>query len=331
MGDPLGIGPEIIAKAAGDRHARDSAGWMVFGSAAALDRAAGAAGCPRSWRIGGPPPHAGEMVVIDDGEWSDTQRAGTPPGPDEVAGRASLTWVEHAVEAAKRPADHPLNADAIVTAPIAKESWALAGSSFPGHTELLSARLDSPRCAMLFVGPTLRVILVTIHVPLARVPALLTTARVRDAIELGHEACVTLGLRSPRIAVAGLNPHAGENGMFGREDADIIAPAVTAARAAGIDASGPHPGDAVFLAAAKGRYDLVVAMYHDQGLIPVKLVDRESAVNVTVGLRWQGRPVIRTSPAHGTAFDIAGRNQADASSMIAAIRTAAEMAIRPRN
>lgn len=331
MGDPLGIGPEIIAKAASNPRAREGAGWLVFGSAAALDRAASAAGSPRTWRAGGPPPRAGEMVVIDGGEWPDAERAGAEPGPDVVAGRASLAWVEQAVEAARRSAGEPLAADAIVTAPIAKESWAMAGSPFPGHTELLSARFESPRCAMLFVGPTLRVILVTIHVPLARVPALLTTARVRDAIELGHEACVALGVPSPRVAIAGLNPHAGEGGLFGREDADIIAPAVAGARAAGIDASGPHPGDAVFLAAAKGRYDLVVAMYHDQGLIPVKLVDRERAVNVTVGLRWRNRPVVRTSPAHGTAFDIAGRNQADASSMIQAIRMATEMATRRRN
>lgn len=215
--------------------------------------------------------------------------------------------------------------DGLVTAPIAKESWSLAGVRYPGHTELLADRFASPRSAMLFVGPTLRVILATIHVPLSRVPGLLTTARILECIELAHEACVALGVAGPRVAVAGLNPHAGEGGLFGPEDDAIIRPAVEAARAKGLSASGPWPGDTVFLAAAKGDHDAVVAMYHDQGLIPVKLLDREAAVNVTTGLSWNGRAVVRTSPAHGTAFDIAGQGRASAESMKAAIRLAARM------
>ena len=180
---------------------------------------------------------------------------------------------------------------------------------------------------MLFVGPHLRVMLATIHVPLMEVGGLLTTLRVLEAIELAHQACVELGSSrgaSPRVAVCGLNPHAGEGGILGAEDDRIIAPAVAQARANGIDAHGPLAADTVFRAAAappmgKGQYDCVVAMYHDQGLIPVKLVDGEEAVNVTVGL-----PTIRTSPAHGTAFDIAGKNVASATSMKCAI----ELAIR---
>jgi 4-hydroxythreonine-4-phosphate dehydrogenase len=270
------------------------------------------------------------VVVVDDGLWAvgDIARAA---GADALAGRASFAWVERAIEAVKRPMGDPWRAGAMVTAPIAKEAWRLAGGEagqFPGHTELLGERFSSPRSAMLFVGPTLRVILATIHVPLARVAGMLTAEKVYDAIWLGAQACREMGVSGPRVAVAGLNPHAGEGGMFGDEDAQVIAPAVGRARAEGIDATGPWPGDSVFLDAVKGRYDLVVAMYHDQGLIPVKLVDRARAVNVTVGLAHAGRSVVRTSPAHGTAFDIAGQGKADASSMVEAIEVARRMAVR---
>jgi 4-hydroxythreonine-4-phosphate dehydrogenase len=178
---------------------------------------------------------------------------------------------------------------------------------------------------MLFVGPHLRVMLATIHVPLMRVGAMLTWARVLESIELSHEACVALGVERPRIAVCGLNPHAGEGGILGWEDERVIAPAVSSAQAAGICATGPLPGDTVFKAACarpfgRGDFDCVVAMYHDQGLIPVKLIDGERAVNVTVGL-----PAIRTSPAHGTAFDIAGTNSASQVSMGEAIDLAIRM------
>ncbi len=347
MGDPLGIGPEIIAKAAAARdRASEREAWLVFGRAEALHEAAATCRVVQSWRVvragddRAQSPRAGEIVVVDDGAWRGdvAPRRAPARGPDALAGRASFGWVERAIDAVKRPAGDPWRASAIVTAPIAKEAWKLAGeggdsaASFPGHTELLADRFASPRSAMMFVGPTLRVILVTIHVPLARVPGLLTAERIFDAIDLGARACREMGLNahagSPRVAVAGLNPHAGEGGMFGTEDVAIIAPAIARARAAGIDATGPWPGDAVFLDAVKGRYDLVVAMYHDQGLIPVKLVDRAKAVNVTVGLRHAGRAVIRTSPAHGTAFDISGQGKADASSMIEAIALARQMATR---
>jgi 4-hydroxythreonine-4-phosphate dehydrogenase len=187
---------------------------------------------------------------------------------------------------------------------------------------------------MLFAGPSLRVILATIHVPLMAVGAALSTRLVLDTIVLAARACEQLGVAKPRIAVCGLNPHAGEGGLLGAEDRAIISPAIASAIAKGLDATGPHPADTIFHKAlmtdgrrrdATNGYDCVVAMYHDQGLIPVKLADPRSTVNVTVGLEWQGRPVIRTSPAHGTAFDIAGRNLADPASMLSAIELALEM------
>jgi 4-hydroxythreonine-4-phosphate dehydrogenase len=221
----------------------------------------------------------------------------------------------------RTPGD-PLRADALVTAPISKEAWALAGhGEFPGHTEFLAARCGTKRVRMMFVTPSLNVMLVTSHVPLARVPALLTIERVLDTIELGHEACRTLGPANPRIAVCGVNPHAGESGLLGDEEARSIAPAIRAARERGIDATGPFPGDTLFRAALQGRYDLVVAMYHDQGIIPVKLLAFDRAVNLTAGL-----PIVRTSPDHGTAYDIAGKNLANPGSMHAAIDLAVRLA-----
>jgi 4-hydroxythreonine-4-phosphate dehydrogenase len=255
----------------------------------------------------------------------------TPPGPTAGGGELSFRSVEIAIDLCKLPASDPRRCDGLVTAPISKEAWALAGhTKYHGHTELLAERLSAPRSAMYFHGPTLKVVLVTVHVPLARVPELLTAERVLDTIQLGHAACIELGIASPRVAVCGLNPHAGEHGVLGSEDDAIIAPAIDAAHKRGIDASGPFPGDTIFLAAAtppagKGKFDLVVAMYHDQGLIPVKLLDRERTVNVTVGI-----PTVRTSPAHGTAYDIAGKGVADPSSMIEAMLLAARMATARR-
>ncbi|MBL8745635.1 MAG: 4-hydroxythreonine-4-phosphate dehydrogenase PdxA, partial [Phycisphaerae bacterium] len=235
-------------------------------------------------------------------------------------GEASFRFLEHAVDATLRAHDDPLRPVAIVTAPISKEAWALAGHrKFPGHTELLAARYGAGRVRMMFVAPTLRVMLVTTHVPLADVPRIITIDRVFDTIELAHESCVRLGIPRPRIAVCGVNPHAGEAGLLGDDEARAIAPAIARARARGVDASGPWPGDTIFNAALNGRYDIVVAMYHDQGLIPVKLLAFDRAVNYSAGL-----PVVRTSPDHGTAFDIAGKNLADPGSMRAAI----ELAVR---
>lgn len=315
MGDPAGIGPEIIAKALSDSAIAQLARFTVFGHRATLER-------EPAWREA---RASGGVEFVEPPGLTGT----SPPArgkPTAESGRIALACIEAAItDAQNAPPGH---APALVTAPISKEACQLAGFSHPGHTEMLADRFASARSGMLFVGPALRVILATIHIPLRDVARTLTTADILGKIELGHAACLALGVATPRIAVAGLNPHAGEHGLFGDEDDRVIAPAVTQARSRGIDVAGPLPGDTVFLAAVKGRFDLVVAMYHDQGLIPVKLIDRAEAVNITVGLQWLGHPVIRTSPAHGTAYDIAGTGTADPASMKAAIRLAVNILAR---
>jgi 4-hydroxythreonine-4-phosphate dehydrogenase len=211
-------------------------------------------------------------------------------------------------------------AAAMVTAPVNKEAVALSGRPFSGHTEFIAALCGASESRMLLACERLATVHVTTHVPLLRACEL-ETGRILRTIELGNEAMRLLGFARPRIAVCGLNPHAGEHGLFGNEDARAIAPAIEAARAKSIDATGPHAADAVFLQAWRGAYDLVVAMYHDQGHIPMKLLDFEGTVNISLGI-----PIIRTSVDHGTAFDIAGKNKADAKSMKQAMRMAARMA-----
>jgi 4-hydroxythreonine-4-phosphate dehydrogenase len=209
----------------------------------------------------------------------------------------------------------------IATAPINKEALRLAGLPWKGHTDLLAHLTGAPRVAMMFFSDELRVVLATIHVPLADVPRLLTQSLMEQTIALTAVELPRFDKMPPRIAVAGLNPHAGEHGLFGREEETVIAPAIACCRAKGIDVSGPFPADTVFVRARKGEFDVVVACYHDQGLIPVKLAAFGRAVNVTLGL-----PIIRTSVDHGTAFDIAGKGVADAGSMIEAVLLAARLA-----
>ncbi len=233
-----------------------------------------------------------------------------------AAGRAAYDTIVSAVDAAKRG-----EVDAIATAPINKLAFALAGLPWKGHTDLLAHLCGTPRVAMLFHAPQLKVVLITVHVPLREVPALLTPALVGDTIHLTAEALPQFGIARPRLALAGLNPHAGESGVLGTEDDAVLAPAVAAAREAGLDVRGPFPADTVFVRASRGEFDCVLACYHDQGLIPVKLLAFGQAVNVTIGL-----PIIRTSVDHGTAFDIAGQGVADAGSMIEAVKLAAQMA-----
>jgi 4-hydroxythreonine-4-phosphate dehydrogenase len=214
--------------------------------------------------------------------------------------------------------------DAVVTAPIAKESWKLAGYHFPGHTELFAQRTGARRHAMIFACGPLKVVLSTVHIPLMGLWGKLNIGAVFQPIELLHQALVEwFDIPKPRIAVAGLNPHASENGQFGDEEERIISPAILMARDQGIDVSGPYPPDTVFLKALNGQFDAVVCMYHDQGLIPVKLLAFDRAVNITLGL-----PIIRTSPDHGTAFDIVGRNRANPGSMRSAIEMAIDLAIK---
>ncbi|MBI2833708.1 MAG: 4-hydroxythreonine-4-phosphate dehydrogenase PdxA [Acidobacteria bacterium] len=209
---------------------------------------------------------------------------------------------------------------AVATAPINKEAFARAGLPWRGHTDLLAHLTGAPRVAMLFHSDALRVVLATVHVPLAEVPRVLTKERLRSTIELAAEALPDFGFDRPNLAVAGLNPHAGEHGVIGTEERDVVAPAILEAAERGIRVAGPFPSDTVFLRASRGEFDAVIACYHDQGLIPIKLLAFGRAVNVTLGL-----PIIRTSVDHGTAFDIAGKGVADASSLVEAVLLAVRL------
>jgi len=332
MGDPLGIGPEVVVKALADRHVRARARFLIFGIQQPMMDAAEAAGIdPYWWRMprGAPEPVAAttshqDVVLIDDTRFPTDAFASRERTNSKDAGEASFRFVEDAIASARAAPGHPLRAVAVATAPISKTAWSMAGhAQWPGHTELFASRFHAKRTAMMFVSPRLRVLLATTHIPLAQVPDALTLGRVLEKIELAHEACVKLGISKPRVAVCGLNPHAGEDGLLGDDERRVIRPAIDLAREQGLDATGPHPADTVFERALAGKFDVVVAMYHDQGLIPVKTFFRDEAVNVTVGL-----PAPRTSPDHGTAFDIAGKNMADARSMRCALELAADMVRR---
>lgn len=242
----------------------------------------------------------------------------TPGELSGRAGRAAYDQIVRATTDAQRGV-----VDAIATAPVSKEAFRLAGLPWAGHTELLGHLTGSSHVAMMFDSDVLRVVLATVHVALADVPKLLTGASLEATIDLTARELPRFGVPTPRLAVAGLNPHAGEHGLFGREERDVIEPAIAACRRRGVDVAGPFPADTIFLRATRGEFDVVVACYHDQGLIPVKLAAFGRAVNVTLGL-----PIVRTSVDHGTAFDIAGRGVADPSSMIAAVRLAARLAPR---
>ena len=253
-----------------------------------------------------------EPIVIDDGDEALLQLA---HAPSKIGGAVSKRWVENAIHDARLRDGNPRKIDAVVTAPICKQSWSLAGYSWPGHTELFAARTKSKRHAMMFVSDKLRVVLATCHIPLMDIRNVLTIGKVYDAIDLSHNGCLQLGIQKPRIAVTGLNPHAGENGLLGDEEQRLISPAIKLAQNNGLDVQGPFPADTIFSHA--DSFDAIVAMYHDQGLLPVKLLSFGTAVNWTVGI-----PIIRTSPDHGTAFDIAYANSADASSILHAIELA---------
>lgn len=315
MGDPGGIGPEILVKALADRARRSSARFLIQGSTSAMQDAADQAGISPYWwqlptgsNIAASASH--DVVVFDHGG------EGFPHAPSKDNGLLSHRYVLDAIEHCKG------EADALVTAPISKEAWKLAKKArHPGHTELLGEQFKAKRVGMFFESPKLRVILATVHIPLLDIRNALTIGKIFDAIDLGNDACKQLGIAEPRIAVCGLNPHAGENGMMGDEETRLIQPAIEHAVRVGIDAKGPFPADTIFNQAVAGKFDLVVAMYHDQGLIPVKLLAWDQAVNVTCGL-----PVWRTSPDHGTAFDIAGKGKADEGSMAAAIDLAIRLA-----
>jgi 4-hydroxythreonine-4-phosphate dehydrogenase len=319
MGDPAGIGPEIIAKLWAEGGLPPA---LVIGEAAIMGRAVRIVGAALAIR---------GIERIEEAEFRpgtiDVLQVGSLPPDlafgriDARAGAAAYNYVARAIGEALAG-----TISAIVTAPLNKEAMKAAGIEYPGHTEILAARSGTSDVAMMLANQELRVVLATIHVPLADVGRLITGESELRVIRLAHEACLRFGIERPRVAVAGLNPHAGENGLFGREEIEAIRPAVKKARAEGIDASGPWAGDTIFMRARRGEFDVVVAQYHDQGLIPVKYLGVEEGVNVTIGL-----PFIRTSVDHGTAFDIAGTGKADHASLRSALRMALAMqAGRPR-
>jgi 4-hydroxythreonine-4-phosphate dehydrogenase len=321
MGDPAGIGPEIVVKAIASARLWRVCRPVVFGRLPVMEAAARAAG----GGIGFVPVGA----TLPTAARSRCPLVETGPEHDRIppVGRASAAGGRAAIEAVTMAICLALDrrVDAIVTAPISKEAIRAAGSPFPGHTEMLAAFTGAKRHAMMLVGGPLRVSLATIHVPLAQVPSLITASGVRDVIELTWEAVRRFGLRRPKIAVCGLNPHAGEAGMMGDEERRVIAPAVRAMAKKGVPVSGPYPADTIFFRAARGEFAAVVAMYHDQGLGPLKTLAFDTGVNLTLGL-----PIIRTSVDHGTAFDIAGTGVASPKSLLAAVELAATMSANRR-
>ncbi|HSN91343.1 MAG TPA: 4-hydroxythreonine-4-phosphate dehydrogenase PdxA [Anaeromyxobacteraceae bacterium] len=313
LGDPSGIGPEVTALAL--RALGDEVAPLVFGDVRHLRRRLGRLGLPLV-EPGDRLPAGGALVGV-----TRLPDAALRPGrPHPSGGAAQLAYLEAAFGAVRRG-----DAAALVTAPVSKGQVARALPGFVGHTEWLEARTGAPRPVMMLAGSRLRVALVTNHVALRRLGRLLTPARVAGTVVLTHRALRTdFGIARPRLALAALNPHAGEEGAFGDEETRILRPALALAAARGARAAGPFPADSVFFRAARGEFDAVVALYHDQGLIPVKLLDAlmgDPAVNVTLGL-----PVVRTSPDHGVAYDLAGTGRASPASMIAAIRLAVRMA-----
>lgn len=320
MGDACGIGPEIIARA----FVRGAAGHaVVIGDVGVMRRAL--AQVDASWplaridHVRDAPQCPPRCVPVVTPPAMPPDLDALPLGRvDARAGAAAAACIEAAVAAVRDG-----EAAAIVTAPVHKEALAAAGVPFPGHTEMLQTLAGGAPVRMMLANDELKVVLVTIHVSLRRAIELITHDNVLQTIRIAHHAASAWSERAPRIAVAGLNPHAGEGGLFGDEELQVIAPAVAAARAEGFDVHGPFAPDTVFMRARRGEFDLVVAMTHDHGLIPVKYLGVEKGVNVTLGL-----PFVRTSPDHGTAFDIAGRGIADPASLEAAIVMARRLAAR---
>lgn len=283
LGDPRGIGAEIIQKSLADSRISKLAEFVIYGDS------------------------SNDSNLSD---WS-----------DEKAGHACISYLESAVHDALEK-----KIDAIVTAPISKSALQKAGYSWPGHTEFFAERTDTKKFVMMMASPKLKVTLVTIHVPLKEVSKLLTEEKIIDTVKITYDSLqIGWGIKIPRVAVCGLNPHAGEQGVLGDEEIKIITPAIKKLSMEGYQVEGPLVPDAVFHQAYEGKYDAVVCMYHDQGLIPFKMLHFRDGVNVTLGL-----PIIRTSPDHGTGFDIAGKGIADPSSMKEAIRLAVQMVKAPQ-
>lgn len=305
IGDPAGVGAEIALKALADESIAQLAEWLLVADAAALNAAA---------KISGIDIASLNCQRIETGNLAADHNLAFGQLRAEY-GVAAIGYVRRATELCIAG-----EADAMVTAPLNKEAVTLSGRAFSGHTEYIAQLTGATESRMLLVSEKLATIHVTTHVPLAQA-CQLDQHRIVRTIELGNDALKLMRPRAPRIAVSGLNPHAGEHGLFGSQDSEVIVPAVAEARALGIDCSGPHSPDTVFVRGLRGEFDLIVAMYHDQGHIPMKILDFESTVNVSLGI-----PIIRTSVDHGTAFDIAGRNIADPTNMKAAMKLAVRMA-----
>jgi 4-hydroxythreonine-4-phosphate dehydrogenase len=313
LGDPSGIGPEVTARALA--ALRGELTPYVFGDRRLFARELADSGLPVV-EAGAPLPAAGALVAV-----TRLPAGAVRPGrPDPAAGKAQLAFLEAAFRAVESG-----QADALATAPVSKAQVARALPGFVGHTEWLEARCGVRRSVMMLAGEKLKVALATNHVAFGRLRRALTPARIAETIAITHRAMrEDLGIARPRIALSALNPHAGEEGAFGGEERTLLPEALAGAARLGARAAGPFPADSVFFRAALGEFDAVVALYHDQGLIPVKLLDAvngDPAVNVTLGL-----PIVRTSPDHGVAYDIAGKGKASPASMIAALRLAARIA-----
>ena len=320
MGDPVGVGPEIIVKALADSQIYQVCRPLVLGDFPALERARTVSGPPNIHlaerpEVGRYKPGTMDLMPLSELKPHDLEYG----RPTRASGKAMVSYILRAIELAMEQ-----QVAGMVTAPISKLSMNLSGYHYPGHTELLAEKTGTPEVAMMLAGDEFRVILATIHCALAEVPGRLS---IEGLVRLFHLICRALdrdfGLAGAPLAVAALNPHAGEGGMFGREEAEIIIPAVREAQAVGLPVEGPFPADTLFWRHRQGEFAAVVCMYHDQGLIPLKLLHFMDGVNVTLGL-----PIIRTSVDHGTAYDLAGTGKAIALSLKAALRMAAAMAVR---
>jgi 4-hydroxythreonine-4-phosphate dehydrogenase len=318
MGDPAGIGPEICVKALAATEIQNIANCLIIGDKRAIRQALKTAKLPELKinpikKVAEAKFSRGVIDVIDLANVPTNLKIGQV---SKIAGQAAVAYIKKACQLAL---DGQI--DAIATAPINKAALHKAGYAYEGHTEILARQTKAKRHAMMFVSPTMWVMLLTTHIPLAEVSKNLDSRKILSAIKLAHETLHKLLGKKPRIGVAGLNPHAGENGLCGEEEVKIIAPAVAEAKKLGINVKGPLAPDTIFHLAHVGMFDVVLAMYHDQGLIPLKLLSFNKSVNVTVGL-----PIIRTSVDHGTGFDIVGQGVANPQSLCEAIKVAAKFA-----
>ncbi|MBP7961893.1 MAG: 4-hydroxythreonine-4-phosphate dehydrogenase PdxA [Caldilineaceae bacterium] len=322
MGDPAGIGPELCLRALAEATLRQECTIVIFGDISVLARVADLCHLPQpelvvslaQWQAN---PQATDPTVID---CAAVDASTVQPGQvAKTCGQAAFTYIETAIQSALRG-----EVDAITTAPIHKEALHLAGVPFPGHTEIFAAHAKAERACMMLTAEVITTTFVTTHIGLLDVPTTITQERILDVIELTADAMQRLRGRTPRIAVCGLNPHAGEHGLFGRQEEErIIVPAIQAAQAKGLTVEGPLPPDAAFVTSKRKQVDAYVCMYHDQGHIPFKMLAFDDGVNTTLGL-----PIVRTSVDHGTAFDIAWTGKASPISLYAAIRLGARLAER---